>query len=225
MPFTVPASKDGVGCVHINVLPVAPGYEWDGNWQLDLNNVNGAAGVGETDEEGWDYATNANRFGPGKGAYRIPRPQGLKDLVRPCRWVRNMRPIATVAQNGLNSTPEANQEMVRMLDGMACAQCEVEKMGLRLGTGDDSSKVRSTIQDYLMDKQLLEEVGSVSDVGSQVTLAVNKGKEDNDGCNVELSSQPSLRVQDQSSGQLAVPNKTFTLSLLISFLFGISTPS
>jgi hypothetical protein len=151
------ASKDGIGCVHMDVLPVAPGYEWAGDWQLDLSNANGAGGVGETDEEGWDYATSANRFGPGKGAHRIPRIQGLKDVIRRRRWIRSIRPILAAAPTSLNSTPEAKQEMVRvLLDGLARAQREVEKMGSRLGTRDDSEEVRSTIQDYLAKVKLAQ---------------------------------------------------------------------
>lgn len=72
------ASKDGHGCEHRDVLSPAPGFEWDGGWQLDMSNFNGAAGVGETDKDGWDYATDKNRFGPGQGAHRIPRGPGLK---------------------------------------------------------------------------------------------------------------------------------------------------
>ena len=73
---------------------MAPGYEWDGNWQLDLTNAannmanegdgggGGGGSQGATDGEGWDYATSKDRFGPGKGAHGIPRDQGRRHMGR-----------------------------------------------------------------------------------------------------------------------------------------------
>ena len=80
-----PSGTDGHGCEDKESLSVAPGYEWDGSWQLDLTNAannlandggGGGSSQGVTDGEGWDYATSKDRFGPGKGAHRIPRDQG-----------------------------------------------------------------------------------------------------------------------------------------------------
>lgn len=55
-------TKDGLIAENKDRVVVQPGYFFDGSWKLDLSNVEGAAGVGETDEDGWDYANDTSRY-------------------------------------------------------------------------------------------------------------------------------------------------------------------
>ena len=137
-PAKVPWT-DKMGAVAAGSLPVA-GFEWEGNWKLDNKEE-----VGVRDEQGWEYATVASRF----GAHRVPRAKGLKDFGRRRKWVRNMVPMSTLNGGGTISQEQKLTAITSLLQGLNKAQKEVKKMGELLGTVDDSVRVRETIQDFL----------------------------------------------------------------------------
>jgi hypothetical protein len=118
------------------------GHIWQGNWKLDVEE-----GVGSRDEEGWEYATAASRFGQGQGAHRVPRAKGLKDFGRRRKWVRLMKPKGSGASSGTMEQKLAT--IASLLRRLNKAQKEIQKMGSLLGTADDSASFRETITDYL----------------------------------------------------------------------------
>jgi len=197
------ASKDGFECQNKEFITAPPGFEFDSGWQLDLANVDGAGGVGETDEDGGGYATDINRFGQGKGAHRIPRTQKIKDVVRRRRWVRGIRPRA---EQRKGQTPEQKREVVRvLLDGLTKAQREVEKMGSRLGTKTDSEQVRETVRDYLGKIKIAQ-----AEVRRQIQ-ALDDGTVSGEGASqqgmrhLQRIEQPFAAIEDDIARKLRAP--------------------
>jgi len=141
-PASVPwTKKDGTPCPHREEYPLPENYQWCGNWRVESRDALGGGG-GQKDAEGWEYATSMSKFSP----HRLPRTQTMKDHARRRKWIRQMIKMERAPKKSNEEKLAAIRSGLMMLGK---AQDEVDKMGSKIGTPEDSMAMRDTIAEYL----------------------------------------------------------------------------
>ena len=113
---------------------------WASNWKIDKK-------IGHTDNEGWEYATNMNRF---MDTDRVPVPDPRwNDKVRRRLWTRVMRREAQTNFRERTTSKDMNKLLPKIQAGLKCiheSRVRIEEIMMKAPEAAETEEMQNLIQ-------------------------------------------------------------------------------